>query len=45
MLKKELLLNERQEGFSYFLLKHLTKDTLWLALKYDIHWFKNRLFE
>jgi hypothetical protein len=45
ILTMNFLLNERQEGFSYFLLKHLNKDSLWQSFKYDFYWIKSKLFE
>jgi hypothetical protein len=34
----------RQSGFRYFLIKHLSKDSLYLSFKYDVFWALNKLF-
>ena len=38
IITKEFIKSDRQSGWRYFLLKHLTKDSIWLALKYDLLW-------
>lgn len=43
LIDYDLLINESQEGLNYFLLKHFTKDSLCLALKYDLLWIKDKL--
>ena len=39
LLSKKSLLSGKQFGIRYYLLKHLTKDSLVEAFKYDLKWF------
>ncbi len=38
IINRELLLSGKQGGWRYFILKHLTKDSIVASLKYDILW-------
>jgi hypothetical protein len=42
-LSKKLLWNNSQNGFTYYLTKHLLKDSLGESLKYDFFWLLNKL--
>ncbi len=42
-LTKKFLLRGRQSGVSYYLLKHMTKDSLLTALVYDLRWIRHMI--
>lgn len=39
----EFLWSAKQSGLSYFLIKHLSKDSLLMSFKYDVFWFLNKI--
>ena len=44
ILNETTLWKVKQTGISYFLIKHLSKDSLFLSFKYDFLWALNKLF-
>lgn len=44
IFSNEVIWKVRQSGFRYFLLKHLSKDSFYLSIKYDVFWALNKLF-
>lgn len=42
-LTRNILIKDDQRGFNYFMIKHLTKDSLFESIKYDILWMYHKI--